>query len=254
MESAPASRAYDNPAFRTQATGGSTSVRTSWEPLRRAGASARAMLVAAAAEQWQVPASECASERGQVVHRPSGRHLRYGELVDAAARQPVPRRARLKDPSEFRIIGTRVPRLDNRPKVDGTGVFGLDVTVPGLLVATVARCPVFGGRMGRYDATAALTVAGVRRVVPIQSGVAVVADGFWSAKLGRDALRVEWDTGGGARASSEGIRAECLAALRAPGGDRAASRGDAAEALGSAAHRLEAVYEFPSSPTPRWSR
>jgi isoquinoline 1-oxidoreductase subunit beta len=246
VESAPAARVYDNPAFRAQATGGSTSIKTAWEPLRRAGATTRAMLVTAAARTWQVPESECATERGVVVHRPTGRRLDYGTLAPLAATLPVPTGVRLKDPSEYRIIGTRVRRLDSGPKVDGTAVFGLDVRPAGHLVATVARCPVFGGRVKRVRPEAALAVPGVRHVVTIESGVGVVADSFWAARQGRDALEVEWDEGPRASVSSQAFRDACLAAVTTGGGgDIALARGDADIALRAAPRALQAVYEFP---------
>jgi CO/xanthine dehydrogenase Mo-binding subunit len=204
------------------------------------------MLVSAAALTWGVPESECVTEPGQVVHRATGRRLPYGRLAARAARLPVPTRVTLKAPREFRIIGTRVPRLDSRAKVDGSGVFGLDVTLPGLLVATVARCPVFGGRLVRFDAVAAKAVPGVRHVVPIDSGVAVVADGFWPATRGRDALQAQWDEAPRTAVSSAGIRAAYLDALQSATGEPALARGgDAAAALRTAARSLEARFEFP---------
>jgi isoquinoline 1-oxidoreductase beta subunit len=247
VEPAPAARAYDNPAFGAQATGGSTSVRTSWEPLRRAGATARAMLVTAAARGWQVPESECATERGEVVHGKSGRRVGYGALVSQAAALPVPSSVPLKDPKSWRLIGTRVPRLDARAKVDGTGVFGLDVQPAGHLVATVARCPVYGGRARTFGAEAALAVPGVRKVVAIGAGagVGVVADSFWSARQGRAALNIEWDEGPRATASSQAFRDACLAAVRGTGGEKALDRGAPEAAMRAARRTLEAVYEFP---------
>jgi CO/xanthine dehydrogenase Mo-binding subunit len=244
-EMAPAARVYDNPVFRAQATGGSTSVRTAWEPLRRAGATARAMLVAAAAGQWGVPAAECATVRGEVIHGPTGRRLSYGALVAAAARLPVPADVPLKSPRDFCIIGTRVPRLDGAMKVDGSAVFGLDVRVPGLLVAVIARCPVPGGTLARFDDGAARAVPGVRHVVAVDAGVAVVADGFWPAKLGRDALAIEWSEGPNATLSSATIRAACLAAMEGDDAATAAARGDVDAAFGRAARTLTATCEFP---------
>nr|MBA3413782.1 xanthine dehydrogenase family protein molybdopterin-binding subunit [Chloroflexia bacterium] len=200
--------AYGDPAYGSPLNGGlhltfgSTSVRESWAPLRLAGATARAMLVEAAAGEWGVEVAACRTERGAVVHDPSGRRLGYGALTAAAARLPVPADAPLKNPAEFRLVGTPVPRLDIPAKVDGSAVFAIDIRVPGMLTATVLRPPVFGGAVRSFDPTAALAVPGVRHVVEIPAvlpgvdgGVAVVADGYWPAKLGRDALAVEWDDG-----------------------------------------------------------
>ena len=195
IEFAPAAKEYINPLFGMQGTGGSTSVRAGWMPLRKAGAAAREMLVAAAAQTWKVNKSECRAERGAVVHGPTKRRLTYGALAATAATLPVPQDVPLKDPKDWKILGTRVRRLDTPPKVDGSAQFGIDVKVPGMLVAVVARCPVFGGKVASFDATKAQAVPGVRRVVQISSGVAVLADGYWPAKQGRDALEVKWDEG-----------------------------------------------------------
>ena len=174
-----------------QMTGGSTSVRTSWESLRQAGAVARELLIMAAAQTWGVPGGECRAVKGTVVHPPTGRTLRYGELVDRAARLEVPKNVGLKAPGDFKVIGTRVPRLDTPQKSDGSAVFGIDVRMPDLLAATVIHPPVFGARVKSFDAAKARAVPGVRHVLAIDNGVAVVADTFWQARKGADALRAD---------------------------------------------------------------
>ncbi|MFH1573004.1 MAG: xanthine dehydrogenase family protein molybdopterin-binding subunit, partial [Acidobacteriota bacterium] len=222
-------------------TGGSTSIRTLWEPLRKAGAAAREMLISAAAERWSVPRNECAARDGAVAHGPSGRSLAFGELAGAAARLAVPQDAPLKDPKDFRIVGTRRKRLDVPSKIDGSAVFGTDVRVPGMLYAAVARCPVFGGRAGSFDAAKANAVSGVRKVFNTSDGVAVVAETTWGAFQGRDALQIAWDEGPSAGLSSESIL-KTLEALSAKAGAVAETAG---KAVGQAARRLEAVYVAP---------
>ena len=245
VEQAPANPKYGNPVFGgLQLTGGSFSVRTSWLRFRQAGAAAKEMLVEAAAREWGVPLESCVAENSAVTHPPTGRRFTFGELTDKAARLPVPEKPRLKSAKDFRLIGKRLKRLENPPKVDGRAVYGIDIKVPGMLVATVARCPVFGGRVKQFDATQAKGVEGVRHVVQIDSGVAVVADGFWPAKLGRDALTIEWDEGPTAAVSSGGITKTFDALTQQPG-PVARHEGDAAAALTSAAKRLDAVYEVP---------
>lgn len=243
VEAAPADRAYINPLFGVQATGGSTAVRAFYTPLREAGATARDLLIAAAARRWGVEDNSCRAESGYVVHKPTGRRLRYGELVEAAAKLPVPTAALLKDRSEFKLIGKPTRRLDTPLKVNGAAVFGQDVRLPGMLTAVVARCPVFGGKLRRFDAAKAHRVRGVREVLAIESGIAVVAEGFWSARQGRDALVIEWDLGPNAQVSSPDIRRRLEAALQMPGAV-ARRTGDADKAL-RGARRVEAVYEVP---------
>ncbi len=233
-----------DPAYGEQMTAGSASIRRSLGTWRRAGAAAREMLAAAAAQTWGVPVAEVETDRGRVLHRPSGRVLGYGELAETAARLPVPQAPRLKPPERFTLIGHRVPRLDTPPKVTGRAIYGIDVTVPGLLVASVERCPVFGGRLRSFDATAAKAVPGVRHVVAISRGVAVVADGYWAARRGREALRVTWDEGPAARVSSESIGRAQAALVRRPG-PVARREGDVERALRGAGRVLEATYELP---------
>src|SRR5213596_1185114 len=244
IEFAPADKAYTNPMFGMQGTGGSTSVRAAYTPLRKAGAAARELLVAAAAQTWGVEKAECRAERGAVVHPASKRRLTYGALVPAAAALPVPQDVPLKDAKDWKILGTRVKRLDTPPKVDGSAQFGIDVKVPGMLVAVVARCPVFGGKVASFDATKAKAVPGVRRVVQISSGVAVLAVGYWPAKQGRDALEVTWDEGPNASVSSASI-AQLFAQRAEQPGAVARHDGEAEAALASAGSKLDAVYEAP---------
>ena len=244
IEFAPADKAYTNPMFGMQGTGGSTSVRAAYTPLRKAGAAARELLVAAAAQTWGVEKAECRAERGAVVHARSKRRLTYGKLVTKAATLGAPPDVPLKDPKDWKILGTRVRRLDTPPKVDGSAQFGIDVKVPGMLVAVVARSPVFGGKAKSFDAAKAKAVPGVRQVVQISSGVAVVADGYWPAKKGRDALAVTWDEGPTASVSSAtiaqlfGQRAEQAGAVARHGGDPDGT-------LGSAPAKVDAVYDLP---------
>src|SRR3989449_9633564 len=167
IESAPADKAYINPMFGMQGTGGSTSVRAAFTPLRKAGAAAREMLVGAAADTWGVDKSTCRAEQGAGIHTPSNRRLTYGTLAAKAATVPLPHDVPLKDPKDWKILGTRVKRLDSPSKVDGSAVFGIDVKAPGLLVAVVARSPVFGGKVQSFDAAKAKAVPGVKHVVQI---------------------------------------------------------------------------------------
>jgi isoquinoline 1-oxidoreductase beta subunit len=242
VEQAPAAETFFNPMFGIQGTGGSTTVRASWTPMREAGARGRAQRGAAAAARGGVTPAECRTEDGWVYRAGSRDRLSYGELAQEAAVLPVPETVTLKDPREFRIIGRSVPRLDVADKVTGRAGFGMDVQTPGLLVAMVARCPVFGGQAARWDEAAALAVPGVRHVVPISSGVAVVADGYWAARKGRDALAVEWNPGPNAGQSSERITEEFARLVRRTG---VQTRREGAGASPQAGTTIEAVYEVP---------
>ena len=233
----------DRAKFGRQSTGGSTSVRTGYANLRKAGAAAREMLIRAAAEGWGVDPATCRTESGFVLHDPSRRRLSYGELAERAATLPRPENPRLKDPKDFRYIGKPVARLDTHDKVLGRARYGIDVQVPGMLIAQVVHCPVFGGKVKSFDGSAALAVAGVRHVVEIPAGVAVVADHFWAAKQGRDALRVTWDAGEHGHLTSAVITAMLKSAVAT--GVAARDDGDAAAALSGAARTVEAVYELP---------
>ena len=245
IEFAPADKAYINPLFGLQGTGGSSSVRAAWTPLRKAGAAAREVLIAAAAQRWAVKTTECRAENGAVVHTKTKRRLRYGQLAARAATLPVPTDVPLKDPKDWRIAGKPTKRLDAAVKTNGRAKFGIDTWVPGLRIAVVARSPVFGGKVKSFDATAAKAVEGVRNVVQISSGVAVVATGYWPAKLGRDALKVEWDEGSVASVSSAGISA--MFAERAGQASAAVAKhvGDPEGGLSGAATKVEADYEMP---------
>jgi len=245
LEHAPADdRLYAEPLFGVQETGGSTSVRGNWEPLRRAGATARALLVAAAARTWKIDAGSCRAEHGQVIHGATGRRLGYGALVDMAATLPVPGRVALKDPRDFKLIGTPAKRLDTPAKVDGSARFGIDVKIPGMKVATVAACPVFGGKLASVDDTKAKLIDGVRQVVRLDDAVAVVADHMWAAKLGMAALDIRWDEGPNAKLSTADIVRQLAAASEKPG-VVARNDGDVAKAMAGAAQNVEAVYQLP---------
>ncbi len=243
IEFAPADPAYNNLLFGMQATGGSSSIRAAYTALRQAGAAAREVLIAAAAQTWGVDPSECHAEKGVVLHS-GGRHLSYGRLVATAKTLPGPADPPLKDARDWKILGTRVARLDTPLKVDGSAGFGIDVTVPGMLIAVVARCPVFGGKVASFDGAAAEAAPGVRHVVQISSGIAVVADGYWPAKTGRDALKVEWSEGPTAAVSSASI-SKLFTDGAARAGVRARHDGNPDAALPGAARRLEAAYETP---------
>ncbi len=242
-EFAPANEAYYNPLSVGQLTGGSTSIRAAWRPLREAAGKARLMLVSAAATGWGIAPENCRTENGTVV-APDGRRVRYGAVARAAAALPVPERVTLKKAHDFRLIGRPVTRLDLPAQVTGKIVFGIDAGPEHALTAVVARCPVFGGKVRSFDAGAALAVPGVRRVLRISNGVAVVANGYWAAKLGRDALKVEWDEGDGATLDDAAVSAR-LAALAGASGHSARKTGDMAQGLAGAAQTLDAVYEVP---------
>ncbi len=242
VEQSPAGEPWFNPMFGIQGTGGSSTVRASWTQLRTAGAQARAMLVAAAAARWGVSADQCRTEDGYVLKAGSGDRLGYGALAEEAAALPVPETVTLKDAKDFKILGKAVPRLDVPDKVTGRAGFGIDVQVPGLLVAMVARCPVFGGKAVRWDEAAALAVPGVRHVAAISSGVAVVADGYWAARKGREVLAVEWNGGANAGQSSAKISAQLASLVQKRGME---VRREGAGSAAQPGTTIEAVYEVP---------
>jgi isoquinoline 1-oxidoreductase beta subunit len=246
VESAPAdAKRYANLAFGTmQGTGGSSAMANSWMQLREAGAKARAMLVSAAAAQWKVPATELVTRDGSVHHAATNRSATYGSLASAAARLPVPQKVALKSPKDFRLIGHQLPRVDVPPKTDGTAQFTLDVTFPGMLVALLQRPPLFGATVKSFDASAAKAVPGVVSVVQVPGGVAVVAKGFWAAKQGRDALKIEWDDSKAEKRSSDAIMAEYRRLAEQPGAT-ARKDGNAEQALSGAAKKISASYSFP---------
>jgi isoquinoline 1-oxidoreductase subunit beta len=234
-----------DPAFGPmQGVYGSLSIRTSWEPLRKAGASAREMLLQAAAQKWNVPQTQCRAENGFAINTASHARLSYGSLAEAAAQLTPPASVVLKDPKQFHLIGTSPKRLDTPAKVDGSAKFGIDVRLPGMLYAVVQRCPVFGGKVASFDASKTKAIPGVVNVVAISNGVAVLADNTWSAMEGRRALSVQWDEGAMANASTESIR-QLFIDLTSKPGAVARKEGDAAAGIAGAAKKLEAVYEAP---------
>ena len=215
-----------------------------WEPLRRAGAAARAMLIAAAAAQWNVDPVSCLAEKGEVVHPPTGQRLNYGALVDAAAKLPVPDKVTLKDPKDFNLIGTPAKRLDTPDKVNGKAVFGIDAMVPGMKFATVAACPIFGGKLATVDDSKATAIKGVRQVVRLDNAVAVVGDHMWAAMQGLAALDIDWDEGPNAKVSTASIVQQMEVASQKEG-VVARTDGDVAKAMPAAAKKVEAIYEMP---------
>ncbi len=247
VEQAPVDQAYHNPMFGMQATGGSTTVRAHWQPVREAGAAARQMLVAAAAARWNVDPARCRTERGHVIH-PDGRKLRYGALVADAARLAPPDKPALKTPAEFRLLGRPLPRLDTPAKVDGSAKYGIDVQLPGMLVAVMARQPAPGATPRRVDDARARAVPGVVQVITIPHGVAVLADakkgGYWAAKRGRDALEIDWDLGAAADLSTAKIHALLEDGARA-GGAVGRDDGNLRDAFAASAKTVEAQYEAP---------
>ncbi len=246
VEAAPADPERYNNLFwgRTQGTGGSTSMANSWEQMRKAGATARAMLVAAAAQAWDVAEDQIEVSEGVLRHAGSQRQASFGELAENAARQPVPEDVMLKDPHEYRLIGARLPRKDSKAKTDGSARFTQDVQLPEMLTALVAHPPRFGAKVKRFDAGKARQVDGVAQVVQIPTGVAVLARDFWSAKKGRDALAIEWDESGAFRQGSAEIFARYSELARQPG-SVARDEGDSDGTLQGAARRIEAEMHFP---------
>jgi isoquinoline 1-oxidoreductase beta subunit len=246
VESAPADATrYNNLLFgAVQGTGGSTAMANSWEQLRKAGAMARAMLVAAAAQEWGVPAAEISVSKGVLSHARTSRRASFGELASKAAAVPPPADVKLKDPKDFKLIGRRLPRQDSKPKTDGSAQFTLDVYMPDMLTAVIARPPRFGAKVRSLDASAALQVKGVTDVVQVPAGVAVLARSFWAARKGREALTIDWDESGAERRGSDELFAAYRVLARQPGA-RARRDGDPEAAIAGAARVLEAVYEFP---------
>jgi isoquinoline 1-oxidoreductase beta subunit len=245
VESAPADASkYANLAFGMQGTGGSSAMANSWMQLRKAGATARAMLVAAAATEWNVTPASLTVERGVVHHAPSNRQATFGALAAKASGLPVPNEVPLKEPKDFKLIGQKLPRVDVPPKTNGTAQFTIDVTFPDMLVALLQRPPLFGATVKSFDATATKAVPGVVDVVQVPRGVAVVAKSFWAAKLGREALKVEWDDSMAEKRSTAAIMAEYRTLAEQPGMP-ARNDGDVAAALKGAAKTVSATYEFP---------
>ncbi len=246
VEGAPADAKLYNNLFwgDVQGTGGSTAMANSFQQMRKAGAAARQMLVNAAASKWSVPAAEIRVSDGVLSHVATAKRASFGAMADVAAQQPVPEDVFLKDPEEFRLIGTRLPRKDSRAKTDGSAIFTQDIELPGLLTALVAHPPRFGAGVRAFDASEAKKVEGVSDVVEIPTGVAVLARDFWSAKKGRDALQVSWDESGAFRLSSDELMSQYKELAERPG-VTAYSKGDAAGALQAASVKLELSVEFP---------
>lgn len=240
----PNEKIYANPLLGVQATGNSNAMRGAWKPMREAGATARSMLVAAAAKRWAVDPESCRTQDGEVVHPQTNRRLTYGELAAEAAKLPVPKAVALKPAADFKLIGTPAKRLDGPGKVNGTAVYGIDVRPPGLKVATLVQSPVFGGRVKSVDDAEAKAVKGVRQIVRLEDAVAVVADHMGAAKKGLAALKIEWDDGPNAGLATADIARELeQATLRS--GPVAQNLGDADKAMAGAATKVEAIYQVP---------
>ncbi|WP_144137473.1 xanthine dehydrogenase family protein molybdopterin-binding subunit [Paraburkholderia sp. BCC1884] len=240
----PNEKLFMDPLLGGQLTGGSTSIRYAWEPMRRAGATARVVLINAAAQQWQVDPASCHAQAGQVLHAASNRSLGYGQLVEAAAKLPAPQNVPLKSPQDFKVIGTAVKRLDSPEKVDGTAMFGLDVRVPDMVYAAIATCPVFGGTLASVDDTNAKKIPGVRQVIKADNAVAVIGDHTWAAKRGLQALDIKWNEGAGATLSMQQIVADLVDASQRDGAV-ARKDGDVGPAFSNAKTRVDAVYQQP---------
>lgn len=243
VEAASVAPVYNHTVFGIQVTGGSSSTWSEWERLSTAGAAARQMLVSAAAERWKVSPSSCKTEKGTVLS-PTGKKIAYGKLVTDAAKLAVPTEVVLKDPKNYRLVGKPIHRTDSLAKIAGSAIFGIDVSVPGMLTAVIARPPVFGATLKSLNADKAKGLPGVRAVYTIPAGVAVVADDFWRAKLGRESLEITWDEGPWGQLSTPAMR-EQYAKLAATPGLPARTEGDASAALAGAAKKLEAEYEVP---------
>jgi isoquinoline 1-oxidoreductase beta subunit len=239
----PNDKLYGNPIFGIQVTGNSNSIRAFWKPLRIAGAAARAMLVQAAAAQWQVEPASCAAANGVVSHAASGRTLGYGDLADAAGSVPVPADPPLKDPKNFTLIGKPLKRFDTPNKTDGKVIYGIDAMLPNMKFATIAASPVFGGKVAHVDDSAAKAVPGVRQIVALDDLVAVVGDHMWAAKQGLDALVITWNEGANAQVSSAGIWDDLRAASKKDG-VVAKAVGDVAKGLAQG-DRMDGEYELP---------
>ena len=240
----PNEKLYANPLLGVQATGNSNAIRGAWQPLRQAGATARTMLVAAAAKRWNVDPASCRAQSGEVRHPPTGKRFKYGELAADAARMPVPENVALKRREDFKLIGTSAKRLDTPSKVNGTAVYGIDARPPGVKIATLAQSPVFGGRVKSVDDAAAKAVKGVRQVVRLDDAVAVVADHMGAAKKGLAALVIEWDDGPHAKLNTNDIAAE-LEKATLNSGAVAQNIGDVDKAMAGAVTKVEATYQVP---------
>jgi isoquinoline 1-oxidoreductase beta subunit len=235
-----------NRAWGNFSTGGSRGIRDSQDYVRKGGAAARMMLIAAAAREWKVPASECSAAGGVISHGPSKRSLRYGQIAAAAAKLEAPKDIALKDPKDWKIAGKPLKRLDTADKTNGKQVYGIDLKLPGMLIATIRDCPVFGGKVKSFDAAKVADMPGVKRVVKVgDSAVAVVADTFYHAKTAIAALPIEWNAGDNAKVSSDGIAASLKDGLTAEQAFVGNENGDARSAIKAAAKTIEAVYSYP---------
>ena len=240
----PNEKLYANPLVGVQVTGNSNAVRASWQPLREAGATARTMLIAAAAKRWNVDAASCRAQHGVVLHESTGRSAKYGDLSVDAARMPVPEKVALKRHDDFKLIGTPAKRLDTAAKIDGTAIYGIDARPPGVKIATLAQSPVFGGRVKNVDDNAAKAVKGVRQIVRLDDAVAVVADHMEAAKRALAALKIEWDEGPYAKLTTEDIGRE-LEKATLNSGRVAQNIGDVDKAMAGAVTKVEATYQVP---------
>jgi isoquinoline 1-oxidoreductase beta subunit len=242
-ESAPVDPKYNHPVFGMQITGGSSSVWSAFEQYRKAGAAARAMLIAAAAQQWNANPATLRTESGTVLDG-SKRKLTYGQLAEAAAKMTPPAEVTLKDPKTFKLIGKPVKRLDTAEKINGKAIFGIDVKMPGMLSAVVARPPIFGATMKSFDDSRARSLPGVRKIVAVPSGVAVIADSFWQAKTAREALRIDWDDSAMHTFNTAQMMQQFREQAKSPG-TNVRREGDPDAAFAQAAKKIEAVYEVP---------
>lgn len=243
LHAPPDANVYGGP-LKDQFTGASNSIRTLWEPLRTAGAATRMILIQAAADQWQVSPDSCFAEKASVIHRPTGRKIRYGELIEPASKLALPTQVVLKKKADFKLIGKRMKRLDVSGKVNGKALYGIDTVLPNMLFASVAACPVFGGRLKSVDSAKALKLPGVKQIVRLDNAVAVIADNTWYARQGVSALKITWDEGEHANLMTEDIRKTMEAAALRPG-KIARNDGDVEHILASSSNRMESVYINP---------
>lgn len=240
----PDAKLFMDPLLGGQVTGGSTSIRYAWEPMRKAGATARVLLIQAAAQKWKVDPASCRAEGGEVLHPASNRRLSYGQLVDTAAALQAPKSVTLKDSKDFKLIGKPVKRLDSPEKVNGAAVFGIDVRVPGMLYAVIVNCPVFGGTLAFVDDQHALKIPGVRKVILVDNAVAVLGDHTWAAKRGAAALDVKWYEGRTAGLSTAKVVQQLVDASKRDGAV-ARKDGDIVKAFDNAKTRVDSVYHQP---------
>ena len=235
--------AYGDKKFGNQNTGGSTSIRRAWEPLRVAGATAKAMLITSAAARWKVKSSDCKAEDGFVINKKNNKKFSYGDLVEDASKLPVPKDVPLKDPKDYKIIGKKIHRLDTAGKIKGTERFGIDYVLPGMYYATVAHPPAFQGSVKNYDASKAKAVKGVKDVTTISTGIAVIAESTWLAFKGKDLLSINWDAGPNGNVNSESINKMMMDKLNDPGEEMEAEGNPDAKNQGI--KTIDALYEVP---------